>query len=593
MYEEDESNVLAELAGATGLGSAGSVGILAERARRRSNTTGETFQEAFKKIGGDLGSDIVNAKEVIFGQTSYDTDKKQARINLDEGKSFSEVPGSLREYSKNLPPVSPLSTMPRDGGRYVSNPITQAAISARDAFAPSSEDFLGLRREGRLDQGQSPEGPKSDTVIARVPLFDGVRDVLPQQLGGFNEAERELRARQGIDLMRGNSAQTLGGVVGRSASDFVNNGARSLWWLLNAPQAVVDVAAEGLTGMVNREGLYGLDYATQDQAQKLGWLNNDFQENSTSVNQVRYNPEDPKTDPQLRKKVEKLMKDGKIDQKIYSRRRVGNNLSTLLAAPAAVLINSGLGLNTFGGGSDGRKAVFPDEEDPTKTQNVLAEVASKYILGRQGDLLPWDEYKKIRPDVTKDEFMAYKGYRFNKQGDYNIFDDGDVNMFNGVIKTNDEGIDGAELMFLGRSMPIATTIVPTAAAIGGATLGAALAQHGGLNLDGIEGGIERRLTELDTLNKQIQDNPNESESKQKIRNDRIKRLENEVQRKGRMQQAMETGPMKSFFNNPRVRKGRVMTGGLFGGAAAGGLTGLVAGMIEDRRRAEKAAENGY
>ncbi len=46
-----------------------------------------------------------------------------------------------------------------------------------------------------------------------------------------------------------------------------------------------------------------------------------------------------------------------------------------------------------------------------------------------------------------------------------------------------------KIFFTSIGNSIATTIVPTAAAIGGATLGAALAQHGGLNLDGIKEGI--------------------------------------------------------------------------------------------------------
>ena len=48
--------------------------------------------------------------------------------------------------------------------------------------------------------------------------------------------------------------------------------------------------------------------------------------------------------------------------------------------------------------------MLPSEEDPSKTNNVLGEVAAKYILGRTGNLLPWDEFKKVRPDVSKDEY---------------------------------------------------------------------------------------------------------------------------------------------------------------------------------------------
>ena len=69
------------------------------------------------------------------------------------------------------------------------------------------------------------------------------------------------------------------------------------------------------------------------------------------------------------------------------------------------------------GGAEGYKAALPSEEDPTKTQNVLAEVATKYFLGRTGDLLPYDEFVKVRPDVSKDEYQRYKAYKFDKRMD--------------------------------------------------------------------------------------------------------------------------------------------------------------------------------
>ena len=56
-------------------------------------------------------------------------------------------------------------------------------------------------------------------------------------------------------------------------------------------------------------------------------------------------------------------------------------------------INNGLGLMTPLGGAEGYKANNPSPEDPTKTNNVLAEVAQKYILGKTGGLLPYEEFK--------------------------------------------------------------------------------------------------------------------------------------------------------------------------------------------------------
>ena len=608
MYEEyEESNGIgnflggaAQGAGIVGLGTAGT---LAERARRRANSMDQGFRESFVEVGRDAAKDLNNARHVVLGETPYDGARRA--YEQDPGKLSADIangqtfPGSFREYSQRPEAGVFSATTPR--GQYVSNPLTQAAVAARDAFAPSAEDFLGFRREDRLRKGQSPEGPKADTVLHRIPLGDAVREFLPSNLGGFDAEERVQRKTAGIDLMRGNSWQSAGSVLGRAASDFVNNGARSVWWLLNAPQAVADVAAEGLTGRANREGLYGLDYKLHDDAVKAGWVTPATEDSDTQLkgvtNRVQFDMRKmDSNDPQLAARVQGLI-DAKgkpsgvlpKNKQVYSRRRVGNNLSTLLALPAAVAINSGLGLNKSFGGEAGRRAVFESEEDTTKTDNVLAEVASKYILGRQGKLLPWDQYKQVRPDVTKDEYRAYKAYQFDKRPDYNIFDDGDLNMFDGVVKYNDDGIDGAEVMFLGRSMPVATTLVPTAAAIAGGTLGAALSRHGSLSLSGVEEGIRTGGVEMETLNKEL--DLLEADAPERPRKEQ--RLEKVIrQNEGRIakQDYMKNGPLKGMFNNPRLKNTGVIRGGLIGAAAAAGISQLIGNEAERRRRSYEAEQ---
>ena len=590
MYEE-ENNDLLNTIGVSGLAGGGlTSAVIAERARRKAAKEGMSYGDAFVSGSKDLADDIYNAMQVVIGETDYD---KIVSADKDNPGGTGNIPGSLRKYAESLDSTDSLYAPKKPTNTYNRNPITQAAVAMRDAFRPSAEDFLGFHRENRLERGESPEGPKSDTVLGRVPSFDAVRDVLPERFGGFDETQRDVRKKQGIDLMRGNSAQTTGAFIGRTASDFVNNGARSLWWLLNAPQAVVDVGSEAFTGLANREGLYGLDYADKEEAMRKGWIDKNGDPLDSAVNPVRYDRQRPSNnDPQLTRRLKDLMKNGSIPEHVYSKRRVGNNLSTLLALPGAYLINEGLGLTNLFGGDDGRKAVFPDEMDPTQTSNAVAEVAAKYILGRQGDLLPWDEYKKVRPDVTKDEYMAYKGYRFNKKEDWNIFDDGKVNMLNGVIKANDDGIDGSEIMFLGRSMPIATTIVPTLAAVGGASLGGALSKYGALNIDGLEEGIGRRNTQIEQLKKKARTaSASPEEDVRKTAPELIKRadaLAKQVENKENFKRGLETGPMKGFFTNPTIRNQRVITGGLLGGAVAGGLTAAVSNMIEQRRRNEEA-----
>ena len=60
------------------------------------------------------------------------------------------------------------------------------------------------------------------------------------------------------------------------------------------------------------------------------------------------------------------------------------------------------------GGPEGYKANNPSPEDPTKTNNVIAEVAQKYILGKTGGLLPYSEFSKVRPDVSRAEYNMYQ-----------------------------------------------------------------------------------------------------------------------------------------------------------------------------------------
>ncbi len=219
--------------------------------------------------------------------------------------------------------------------------------------------------------------------------------------GGFSSQERAFRDQFGLSVMSDGAAQRTGSLIGRTASDFVNNGARSLWWLINAPQAVVDLASEGAAATANREGLYGQELVTYDDALDRNWINLEGDPLNNSVNRAIKDSKDEYYKAQYKQLQDSVPFDandpnGKARKQIYSRRRTGNNLSTLMALPAAVAINSGIGLNSPFGGTDGRKAIFASDEDPTQTSNVLAEVAAKYVLGRQGDLLKWDEFKKSK-----------------------------------------------------------------------------------------------------------------------------------------------------------------------------------------------------
>ncbi len=161
----------------------------------------------------------------------------------------------------------------------------------------------------------------------------------------------------------------------------------------------------------------------------------------------------------------------------------GNVHAMVLGSQAA--LGLGIGYNLFGG-SDGYKAVFPTEEDPTKTENVLHEIGAKYVLGRTGKMLPWEEFSIVRPDVSREEYNKYKAYKFNK----NLkAEDGQFIGPMGIIKTNADGIQGPEVEFLGRSLPLVTGVAPAAIALGGAIGGARLGNRMNPRSGAIRGGL--------------------------------------------------------------------------------------------------------
>jgi hypothetical protein len=53
----------------------------------------------------------------------------------------------------------------------------------------------------------------------------------------------------------------------------------------------------------------------------------------------------------------------------------------------------------------------------------------------------------------------------------NPFDDGNISLPGGVLRGTTDGIHGAEIQFLGRSLPVNTALLPTASAILGTALG--------------------------------------------------------------------------------------------------------------------------
>ena len=136
-------------------------------------------------------------------------------------------------------------------------------------------------------------------------------------------------------------------------------------------------------------------------------------------------------------------------------------------------------------------------------------------MGRTGNLLPYNEFVKVRPDVSREEYNRYKAFKFDKRGDIDPRD-GTIGLPMGILKATDEGIHGPEIQFLGRSIPVTTGLVPYLSALGGTIAGVRSEQPirrgfvgglGGLGVGMIAGNLleaERRRrnaeeNKLDTL----------------------------------------------------------------------------------------------
>ena len=150
--------------------------------------------------------------------------------------------------------------------------------------------------------------------------------------------------------------------------------------------------------------------------------------------------------------------------------------------PAATAINIGVGLlggednGTITGRQAGYSAAVPSELDPRLTDNAVAEVAMRYFLGREGRLMDADDFLLERPDVSAAEYANYRGYLQDRDTDLNPFDDGKFNLA-GILKGTNDGIRGAEISFLGKSLGLNDTAVPLAATFTGSALGALAGRH--------------------------------------------------------------------------------------------------------------------
>ena len=248
----------------------------------------------------------------------------------------------------------------------------------------------------------------------------------------------------------------------------MNDSSRSFWWLINAPQAtasvlqdlalrgddgeITDPVGKALSNVFGNEELYRTEPVLNKKGKpiqkikkdKLGYpVNNaNFQDAIAYEMEGRLNKGLIDRETGTPRKGVTIGKDGEYRKRIYAPGSV-----KALSIPASLGINAGLGLLNPFGGQEGYEAAIPDANDPSKTVNPILEVGAKYILGRTGNLLNYDDFKEVRPDVSKGEYNAYKAFKYDKDIDINPFDDGQITLPAGVLKAMD-GIHGPEVQFL-------------------------------------------------------------------------------------------------------------------------------------------------
>ena len=344
--------------------------------------------------------------------------------------------------------------------------------SFRDAFGEGREEWSRSFREGRKGLGKAEQSTRWDEMTGSYPTGVRIKELVDDATGRkLNEEEkikRDARASLGLQPKEGFAART-GQMLGTVAADLTQDSTRNFIWLLNAAQASGNVIAENVIKTANDIGRTRFKTGTPDLYGKSR-----VEAERGGVRAV--------TPMQKRSAFEKgyLNKEGgplkgySIDQDGFiEKRNLNPGDMAALMIPTGIAINTGLGLMTPFGGAEGYKAALPSQEDPTQTENVLGEVAMKYFMGRTGNLLPYSEFSKVRPDVSPEEYKAYQQFKYDKSLDVNPLDDGQVGLPGGLLKYTNDGIHGAELQFLGRSLPVTTAGIPFLGALAGTAYGVA------------------------------------------------------------------------------------------------------------------------
>lgn len=325
----------------------------------------------------------------------------------------------------------------------------------RKEYGLGRENWAEIRRRVRDAENKGENAPRIIEMIESHPGIIRARE----NLGMANSQAMAIRDDYGMGLEPSGNNRRAGQLLGAMAADLTQDTSRGFYWLLNALQASGAVLTETAYGM-RRPDLFDVSPVRDSFGNKVTLKQKDL------ARALKVIDENDQTRRGVRIKQDK---DGGDPYYVKQNYAPGDVNSLLI--PSGVAINTGLGLMTPFGGAEGYEAALPSQDDKTKTENLIGEVAMKYVMGRTGNMLPYDEFKKVRPDVSPEEYRAYKAFKYDKATDLNPFDDGQMGIMGGAFKTTDEGIHGPEVQFLGRSLPVTTGVIPFASSVAGTAIG--------------------------------------------------------------------------------------------------------------------------
>ena len=338
----------------------------------------------------------------------------------------------------------------------------------KQAYGEGRQDWAQAYRQGRDNAGLAEDSTRLEEMTGAYPTGIRVMENLNQhisydmanRLGVSPDRDRQkAREQVGLGLQPQGQGRRTGQMLGTLAADLTQDNTRSFYWLGNAIQALGSIGQESLLGKYAKQ-LYQSDPILDASGRELNMKNKGDKAYAIENNYIDRETEKPT-------KGIRTNSDGSLSKARFT---AGDKAALLI--PSGLAINAGVGLMSPLGGAPGYEALIPSEEDAKVSGNPVLEVGMKYLTGRTGKMLNYDEFSEERPDVSPGEYAAYKAFKYDKEVDLNPFDDGIVNLPGGIAKFTADGIHGPEAQFFGKSLPLLEGGIPVAAAMAATTYGA-------------------------------------------------------------------------------------------------------------------------